>query len=1790
VQTNAGSSNTSAPRSIFGKQFLALSGTGAVSQSATFAGGNYVAVAQVAQGGVKVLLDGVQVGKLSASTLDFREVMSLPFVVTTGSHSVGLSVDTAFAPATPKLDEFRLLRVDVPPAVSITAPANGAVFQTGATVNVTATASDPDGLSALTLSRTPAGGAASQLATSASSPLSTSWSNSSANTYTITASATDSTGATSATSINIRVNANPSAVVSITPAGPVVTPATPGAAVAATVTVSSATDSDGSITKVEFLQDGTVVSSCTKTIPPAVAPFTCALPLPPRAVAYSLTVRVTDNDGGVTLTTPLTLRINTAPAVTLSAACVAPCIAPGTVNLTASPTDTDGSISKVEFYDGTTLLSSKTVSPWTYSHTAVTAATHSYTAKAFDNDNASTTSTAQAVTVTAPVPAVALTAACTAPCSAPAAVVLTAVPANITDTISKVEFYDGTTLLSTDTTSPYSFAAVSVAAASHSYTAKMYVTGTTAAVATSSAQVVNVNALPTVALAVSCIAPCVAPATINLTATPADADGTISKVELYDGATLLTSKTASPWTYSHTSVTASAHSYTAKAFDNNNASATSAAQSVTVSASAPTVTLSVTCAAPCNAPATVTLTAVPANIVGTVSKVEFYDGATLLNTDTTGPYSFAAASVSAATHSYTAKVYVTGTAAAVGTSAAQVVRPNALPTVTITAACVAPCAALATVNLTAIPADTDGTIGKVEFFDGSTLLTTKTAAPWEFAHATAAAGSRSYKAKAFDNDGASTTSSVKSITVAATAPSMSLVAVCIAPCVAPATITLTATPANVIAPIDSIRFFDGPMDIKYQSQPPSPYTHTLSNVAPGEHRYTASALLSDANSTVINTTEQVMLVGGPAAAVTLTATCADYCSAPTVVTLTATATGLSAAYCADLYTSPCKAIFFIDGAYLDQIASPPYTLQRWPVLGGNHTYQVRMVHSESSNVVATSGIVAVAVAEPVNAAPLVAWIQPDGGEINTLGSFVFRVSASATVGAVASVRLYANNVFIGTATLLAQQSGIYEYIWTPQAQGQAAGTYTITAVVIDAQGASASSSPRTLGVSSAITFTLPQLAVVYAAANDSAQFSIPVVVSPKPEDLVRPWQYWNFNTDVFIPWTVELLENGVAVASQKYGYEKFLIPDEPGCQWYNATRCVKYWPITDFVRSQMAIGTYQYSLRITKAPGVIWQSEAWTVTVAGSTPVVTVISPSAGGTLYQGGMTLALRVVPPQANGTVGQFKEGAVIVRSCTFAASACVADWSNASLGSHTIVATVTDALGRSGSSVPVTFEVAANASPTISLTSPAYGARFHEPASFDLVAVAADSDGSITKVEFFNREQNLLGQGTLINGQYKLLVDNVMASDRLRQFFYAKATDNHGVGSTWAYGNVLVVGPPTVSAIADCDSRCFLGQHRLGISSNYLPAELARVRFLKNGVEVASLTAEPFEFIDPILQVGTHTYQAEIVTVFGATVQSAIIERTFTIAAPPQIALTSPADGASFLNTVSVVTVRAVATKGWFALQQPLNLYVDGTRRLAGFNRCAGSIFSAITCEADLTDLGVGTHRLTATVADETGTVVESLPITLTILGGPNAASIASPITGSEFPASTTITVTASGGSGGATNPDPNITRIELWRVGTGVSGTDELLTSVTGNTLAYALTLPATSSAVGLYTHAFNAAGGRTRSTTTTIIARADNPGAQYFVWTNLNAALKAGNKAAAMAFLTPTAQANYGSALNVMVSQATLVVLNGLSGFMQISLTVDTADYLVALDANGVRFLYGLRFVLMDDGQWKLESM
>ena len=470
---------------------------------------------------------------------------------------------------------------------------------------------------------------------------------------------------------------------------------------------------------------------------------------------------------------------NTAPTVSLTSPTVLTYTAPATVSIAANAADTDGTIAKVDFYQGNTLLFSDAISPYAYSWTNVPAGKYTIIAKAYDNGNTATFSTAAIITVNGTggnqAPTVSLTApANNASYAQPATVTLTAAASDADGTIAKVEFYNGATLLSTKTASPYTYSWTGVTYGTYQITAKA--TDNAGAVTTSS--IVSIN-ITDVAPVVTLTAPAnnatfaTAPATVTLTATASDADGTISKVEFYrTGNILIGTVTTSPYTYSWTSVAAGTYGITAKAYDNNNVTTTSGTSNITVGTAniAPTVSLT----APANnasyaQPATVTLTATASDADGTIAKVEFYNGATLLASKTASPYTYSWTGVAYGTYQITAKATDNG-GAVTTSSIVNINVTNASPVVSLTApANNAAFTAPATVTLTASASDADGTISKVEFYNGgSTLIATVTASPYTYSWTSVAAGTYVITAKAYDNNNATTTSTASNITVTGT--------------------------------------------------------------------------------------------------------------------------------------------------------------------------------------------------------------------------------------------------------------------------------------------------------------------------------------------------------------------------------------------------------------------------------------------------------------------------------------------------------------------------------------------------------------------------------------------------------------------------------------------------------------------------------------------------------------------------------------------------------------------------------------------------------------------------------------------------------------------------------------------------------------------------------------------------------------------------------------------------------------------------------------------------------------
>jgi phosphodiesterase/alkaline phosphatase D-like protein len=151
----------------------------------------------------------------------------------------------------------------------------------------------------------------------------------------------------------------------------------------------TASDSDGSIARVEFLANGVKIGEDTS----APYEFVWANAI---SGTYSLTARAVDNADAATVSSAVSITVtnpnNTPPSISLTAPTDGARLPASVVNLAATATDTDGIVAKVEFFTGSTKIGEDTSAPFTLAWNGPPVGNHTLTAVATDNDGGTTTS------------------------------------------------------------------------------------------------------------------------------------------------------------------------------------------------------------------------------------------------------------------------------------------------------------------------------------------------------------------------------------------------------------------------------------------------------------------------------------------------------------------------------------------------------------------------------------------------------------------------------------------------------------------------------------------------------------------------------------------------------------------------------------------------------------------------------------------------------------------------------------------------------------------------------------------------------------------------------------------------------------------------------------------------------------------------------------------------------------------------------------------------------------------------------------------------------------------------------------------------------------------------------------------------------------------------------------------------------------------------------------------------------------------------------------------------------
>ena len=540
----------------------------------------------------------------------------------------------------------------------------------------------------------------------------------------------------------------------------------------------AATDSDGSIAKVEFYRSGTILIG-TVTAAPYRFIWTN-----PTAGNHSLTAKAYDDRRATATSVPVAIVVvdNQLPAVTLTAPAAGSFVNIGAdVTLEASASDVDGTVSAVEFFDGNTPIGRAAAPPYRVVWNASTAGLHAISAQATDDRGGVAHSSSVDLVVGAP-PIVVVTSpiACST-VFGPIDFTFTADATSAAGVVTSVAFFDNGSLVGTARAAPWRVTLLNASIGMHAITAKATDEhGLTTTSRPATFTIHGANQPPSVAITAPGEGTRFASgAPVDLIATASDTDGTITAVEFRLGGAsgaLIGRATRAPYAATWANAAPGTYAVVAVAVDDANATSTSAPVHFTVNANAPpAVSLTAPAAnARYTAPANVPLAASASDTDGTIVKVEFFAGTTLIGSATTSPYTAAWSGVAAGAYSITARA--TDNAGGVSTSAAATitVATNAIPTVTLTSPArgdryFAP----ATISLSADAQDADGAIAGVDFYADATLVGHASSPPYRATWDGVGAGSYAITAKATDNSGAVATSAPVSVTVAA-APSLSI--------------------------------------------------------------------------------------------------------------------------------------------------------------------------------------------------------------------------------------------------------------------------------------------------------------------------------------------------------------------------------------------------------------------------------------------------------------------------------------------------------------------------------------------------------------------------------------------------------------------------------------------------------------------------------------------------------------------------------------------------------------------------------------------------------------------------------------------------------------------------------------------------------------------------------------------------------------------------------------------------------------------------------------------------------
>ncbi|MBN2505696.1 MAG: lamin tail domain-containing protein [Verrucomicrobia bacterium] len=338
-------------------------------------------------------------------------------------------------------------------------------------------------------------------------------------------------------------------------------------------------------------------------------------------------------------------------------------------------------------------------------------------------------------------------------------------------------------------------------------------------------------------------------------------------------------------------------------------------------------------------------------------------------------------------------------------------------------------------------------------------------------------------------------------------------------------------------------------------------------------------------------------------------------------------------------------------------------------------------------------------------------------------------------------------------------------------------------------------------------------------------------------------------------------------------------------------------------------------------------------------------------------------------NGVIArvEFLDGETVIAQSTsppFAAS-----WVGASWGPHRLCAVAVNAGGIRSTSAVFDILVVSNLAPAVVIASPVNDAWFYAPVDVTVTVLAEDSDGSITNVVFY-------ANGNLFAEDNTRPYRPVWAQPALGTYdLQAVAFDNRGLAATSAVVRVAILSntPPAIALTSPPDGRGYFAPAVVALEAAATDTDgVLRVDFFSGTNRLGGATNAPFQFVWSPVPIGDYLLHAVATDAYGLAGTSAVVSITVTNNDPPAVTLLQPTNNAIFtdLDTVTILATATdmdgIAQVDFYADNSPLSSD-DTSPYEYPWSRPPG-----------------GGHSLVAVATDAVGLRSTSAPVSISVIG--------------------------------------------------------------------------------------------------------------------------------------------------------------------------------------------------------------